>query len=138
MATKQLRLMRIVLRLTMGLALFLFVGCSNSATPYVPELVPVAGTITYKGQPVRGAIVAFHPAESTDVTEAAWAETDTQGRFSLLMQDYGPGAMPGDYVVTVKHSTDNLPDKYETQDSTPLRATVEDKDQNEIPLVLED
>ena len=118
--------------------MLLFAGCSNSETPYVPELVPVTGTLAYKGQPVSGAIVAFHPADATDFAEAAFAETDSQGRFSLLMQDYGPGAIPGDHVVTVMRPTGGIPEKYTKKSSTPLRATVEDKEQNEIPLILED
>ncbi len=124
--------------LFLGLALLLIAGCSNSEAPYVPELVPVTGTLTYKGQPIPGAIVAFHPADATDFAEAAFAETDSQGRFSLLMQDYGSGAMPGDHVVTVMRPTGGIPEKYKTKQSTPIRATVEDKEQNEILLKLED
>jgi hypothetical protein len=124
--------------LVLGPAMLLFAGCSNSEAPYVPELVPVTGTLTYKGQAVTGAIVAFHPAEAIDFAEAAFAETDSQGRFSLLMQDFGRGAIPGDHVVTIMCPTGGIPEKYKTKQSTPLRATVEVKVQNEIPLVLED
>src|SRR5579863_446422 len=114
----------------LGSATLLFAGCSNSAVTYDPELVPVTGTLTYQGQPVSGAIVAFHPAEAADIAEAAFAETDSQGRFSLLMQDYGPGAMPGAHVVTVMRVAGGIPEKYKAKDSSPLRATVEDKEQN--------
>lgn len=124
--------------LVLGSTMLLFAGCSNSETPYVPELVPVTGTLTYKGQPVTDAIVAFHPADAIDFAEAAFAETDSQGRFSLMMQDFGPGAIPGDHVVTVLRPTGGIPEKYKTKQSTPLRATVEDQEQNEIPLALED
>jgi len=124
--------------LALASAMLLFTGCSNSTIPEVPLLAPVGGTLTYKGQPVPGAYVAFHPAELSDIMEAAFAETDPQGRFTLMMQDYGTGAIPGDYIVTVMHPAGNLPAKYKIKDSTPLRATVEDAEQNEIPLTLED
>lgn len=139
LAIEYFRAAHLARHLALGLMLALLTGCSNSTTSEEPpHLVPVTGTVTYKEQLVPGARVVFHPVESMDVGDAAFAETDAQGRFNLLMQDYGSGAVPGDYVVTVLHPTDNLPGTYETRDSSPLRATVENKAQNEIPLVLED
>jgi len=122
--------------LALGLAM-LFAGCT-AAAPAIPELVPVAGTVTYHGQPVPGAIVAFHPVEVSDYAEAAFAETDSQGHFNLEMHDYGSGALPGDHVVTVMRVAGGIPEKYKAKDSSTLRATVEDTEKNEIPLVLED
>lgn len=113
-------------------------GCSEPASHEPPRLVPVVGTLTYKGSLVPGARLAFHPPDSNDVADVPFGETDSQGRFSLVMQDFGPGAAPGEYLVTVLHPTDNLPGRYEAKDSTTLRATVEDKETNDIPLSLED
>jgi len=124
--------------LALGSALVLLAGCSKSATTEATDLVPVTGMLTYKGQPVPGARVVFHPAESTSVKDAAFAETGPQGRFQLVMQGSGPGAVPGDYIVTVMHPVDNLPGSYESLETTPLLATVEDNEQNEFPLILED
>jgi hypothetical protein len=76
-------------------------GCDP--TPPV-KTVHVAGTITFKGQPVSGADVSFMNASASG--KSAGGKTDTQGRFVLKtivagnkMQD---GAPPGEYKVTVE------------------------------------
>jgi hypothetical protein len=113
-------------------------GCFGPKEPFVPDLVPVTGKVTYHGNPVVGAYVAFHPVGPTDVAEAAFGETNSSGQFTLKMQDYGEGAIPGEYVVTVLDPSGSVPAKYKSRDDSPLRATVEDIDQNDIPLKLDD
>src|SRR5579862_8869937 len=104
-------------------------GCFGSKEPFVPDLVPVTGKLTYHGNPVAGAYVAFHPLGLSDVAEAAFGETSASGQFTLKMQDYGDGAMPGEYIVTVLDPTGTVPAKYKSRDDSPLRATVEDRDE---------
>ncbi len=118
--------------------MLLLAGCSRSVNLESPDLVQVNGTVTYKGTPVPGARVAFHPAKSNAGNEIALAEADSNGRFVLKTHEYGPGAEPGDYVVTVTHLSGGIPNKYKSEDSTPLTVTVEDKESNEILLNLED
>lgn len=81
----------------LGLAAMLATGCSNS-TPR-PKTVPVTGKVTYKGQPVAGANIAFLAA-GPDMP-SAMGKTDSQGGFQLTTIDPGDGAAPGSYQVTV-------------------------------------
>lgn len=63
----------------------------------------VTGTVTYKGQPLGEATVSFQPVSSEG--EPASGLTDASGNFTLTSagaNDGGRGALPGDYVVSVK------------------------------------
>lgn len=75
----------------------LFVGCSGSNRPTV---VPVSGKITFQGEPVEGAQIAFHPTAEGAVRSAV-GETDANGEFTLTTFDTGDGATPGEHVVTI-------------------------------------
>lgn len=71
----------------------------------------IEGTITYKGEPVSGAIVSFQP--STSEGESASGRTDVSGKFTLTSShaaDGGRGALPGDYVITVVRRETPPPD----------------------------
>jgi hypothetical protein len=78
-------------------------GCSDGL-PKLPT-VPVQGTVTYKGQAVEGAEVAFI-STSPDTGKSANAVTDSQGHFELHTYLGGSkqanGAIPDDYVVTIQ------------------------------------
>jgi len=84
-----------------GVALFLsVVGCDK--TPKLPT-IPAGGTVTYNGAPVANAQVGYYPADP-ESGRTAVAETDASGRFTLktpLGSTSSPGAMPGEYKVTV-------------------------------------
>lgn len=67
----------------------LLAGCGDGDTG--PATVPVSGTLTLDGSPVEGAEVTFVHEEF-----AAFAETDTEGRFELV-----PGAVVGENKVVV-------------------------------------
>ena len=62
-------------------------GCSEPG----PDMLPVSGSVTLNGKPFGGATISFW----SDVHVAA-ATTDADGRYQL-----DPGAVPGDYKVTV-------------------------------------
>lgn len=85
------------------MACLALLGCSDKS----PKLgtVPASGTVTYKGQPLDGAAVAFISTD-TATGKNANAVTDSQGRFVLQTYAGGTtqakGAMPGDYVVTIQ------------------------------------
>lgn len=79
-------------------------GCGQKET--VPELVSVTGKVTYQGQPLADAFVAFIPADEEETpTELGRilrpaAQTDAQGEYELAWGDH-VGAPPGKYHVTI-------------------------------------
>jgi hypothetical protein len=62
----------------------------------------VQGTITFKGRPIPGALVAFHPKAPDRQAPAPRASVDASGAFSLSTFNGGDGAPAGEYVVTVQ------------------------------------
>jgi hypothetical protein len=75
------------------LGLPLLLGCGGSGL----ETVPVTGTVTYNGQPLADAAVAFQPADG----RAATGITDASGKFTLTTLEDGDGAIVGEHTVTV-------------------------------------
>jgi hypothetical protein len=82
-------------RLLIAIALLMPTGCDRSDRP---ETAAVHGTVTYRGQPVAGATVAFLGRNSPRI---ASGETDEQGRFQLTTFEENDGAVLGEHVVTV-------------------------------------
>lgn len=80
-----------VLLSTISLAL---TGCSES------NVVPVAGTLTYKGQPVPNAYVYFVPENG----RPSMGETDAQGRFTMTYDPKTKGVQRGKHKVWVQHN----------------------------------
>jgi hypothetical protein len=72
----------------------LLAGCSGSNRPW--EVVPVSGTVTYKGEPVEGLTVEFEPEEG----RPSQALTDENGRFTLIYTIHENGAQVGVHTVT--------------------------------------
>jgi hypothetical protein len=90
-------------------------GCGGSG------LVPAAGKVTYKGNPIKGAIVIFHPKDATIHSKRPSAITDADGAFSLTT-GAEEGAPPGEYEVTVvwrKEPDAGTKKKAISTDSTP-------------------
>src|SRR5438105_276136 len=74
--------------------------CVSCGGPSV-KLNPVEGTVIYKGQPLEGATVSFHPqAPDKPNPTPSTGVTDAEGKFTLKTGDYD-GAPAGDYVVTL-------------------------------------
>lgn len=133
------------------IALAVVVGCSGGH-----GTASVSGTVLYKGQPVEGATVIFHPKGEGPIAKPAQGKTDSGGHFSVTTY-FGPddqpaGAMPGDYVVTVSKIDEpqgafdphkdpppkhHLPLKYEGALTTPLAVTIK-AGSNRPELKLED
>ena len=63
----------------------------------------VHGTVTYKGKPVAGAVVAFQPVkiDAGLPNRTAQGATDASGRYSLSTINLDDGAVPGEYAVVV-------------------------------------
>ena len=76
-------------------------GCSGgpAVDPNRPATVDAGGTVTYNGQPLEGATVAFLPKTPTD--PGASGRTDAAGKFKLTAFAPGDGAVPGSYLVTI-------------------------------------
>jgi len=79
----------------------LFPGCNKSR---ISGLVNCEGTVTWKGDPVEGARVAFLP-KSDPNGRGAFGVTDTKGKFKATTLDTDDGIMPGEYFVTVTKRT---------------------------------
>jgi hypothetical protein len=71
-------------------------GCAGGRRP-----VKVEGVVTIEGRPVEGASVVFNPVDTREGVTAN-GTTGADGSFKLHTQNYGPGALPGEYKVTVQ------------------------------------
>lgn len=122
-------------------------GCSRG-----PALVPVDGKVTVAGKPAEGAVVMFHPEDSTQSTASGVAGAD--GTFKLVSSAEA-GIPAGRYKVTViwpdpsKKPTqaqimmgtadagpDLLKGKYAARDSTPLSVEVNGQTRTLPPFEL--
>jgi hypothetical protein len=68
------------------------VGCGGS------NIVPVTGKLTYKGQPVPGAVILFTPQEGRQSA----AETDDEGNFELRYDEKTMGAVVGKHHIFIQ------------------------------------
>ena len=79
----------------MAATLLAFGGCQSNEHP---ELRPAGGVVTYKGEPVAGATVAFH---HDDAARLATGTTDEEGLFQLTSYERNDGAIPGEHRVVI-------------------------------------
>ncbi len=139
-------------------------GCGGGSTYKPPsEVYPVSGTVTYNGQPVAGATVTFFAAEAQ---RTAAGMTNDQGVYRLTTFTSNDGAVVGKQSVTVtKGNTAQaeplpddqspnydplavmrsaptvkppIPEKYATQTTSELEATVSAEGKNEFDFELKD
>lgn len=89
--------------LAFGLVAVVYLSGCGSDAPKI-NTVPVTGRVTYNGQPVAGATVAFIPNNPDG--RPAQGVTDEQGVYTLTTyvgpNDQPAGAEPGDYKVTIQ------------------------------------
>lgn len=71
----------------------LLAGCSGGG----PQVVPIEGTVTHKGQPVPNVRVYFAPTGG----RPSWGISDDQGRFVLDYDDQHDGALVGSHSVFI-------------------------------------
>jgi hypothetical protein len=113
-------------------------SCSKDA-----GLNPVQGKILYKGQPLPGAVLTFHPKSAGGkniTTQLPVGRSGEDGSFTLTTGDK-QGAPAGEYAVTVicpeevklpkgkistapPESKDRFQGAYANRDSTTLRAEI--------------
>jgi hypothetical protein len=98
------------------LSSFLLLVCLGCSGENLEPVYPVSGTITSKGKPVEGAIVAFTPT-TPGVGISASGVTDSSGVYKLTTRMSGDGAAAGKYDVTVaKYDKKLEPKKSEGSD----------------------
>ncbi|MGE0609329.1 MAG: carboxypeptidase-like regulatory domain-containing protein [Pirellulales bacterium] len=85
----------------MALALLLLAGCGDSG----PKLTKVQGKVLCDGQPLANALVTLLPTGSTDDDRRACTGTTSESGEYVLASSWGPGAVPGEYKVTVSQMT---------------------------------
>jgi hypothetical protein len=86
----------------MKFASFLLVGvllisCAGGCVQSGPEIVPIAGTVTYNGQPVPNVRIIFQPMPG----RMSWGISDSNGRFTLEYDSDHKGAKVGTHTVYV-------------------------------------
>jgi hypothetical protein len=89
--------------ISVGLIIFVILaGCSAQERFHRKPTVKASGTVFYKGQPAKGAIVIFAPVNGTDADNAgAQAKVSEDGSFQLTTYTSNDGVLPGDYTVLV-------------------------------------
>ncbi len=101
-------------------------------------MAPVAGKVTYKGQPVPKGTISFQSTDPERPNATGLIMSD--GTYSLQTKEPEDGAVVGDYRVAISAREDEVldyipakpvppkrlvPQKYENPDSSGLTATVE-------------
>lgn len=86
------------------------VGCSGRLADKWRRLMPAThaatGSVAYKGKPLEGATVVFHPCDGvSESRRAAAGTTDAKGRFRLTTVKPGDGAVAGQFFVTIEKTT---------------------------------
>lgn len=84
------------------LVLSLPVGCGGRKGP---EFVAVKGVVKYEGKGVGNLLVSFVP----DKGLLATGKTDDQGNFRLTTNKPNDGAMVGNYKVSIRYMTSEIP-----------------------------
>lgn len=93
-------------RLCVILAVSAFLaGCGGGGSK-APVTVPVKGVVKYQGKPVPKLSIAFIP----DKGMLASGTTDTNGKFTLMTNKPGDGAMVGTYKVAISFVSDEIPE----------------------------
>lgn len=134
-------------------------GCGSSNLPdNALQVFKVKGTLTFKGVPLKGAIITFHPASPTTDSKSKGpiptATADENGAYSLHTYLADDGAPAGEYTVTIYWpeefkgklpkgvpeddkplGPDRLKKAYSDAQTSKLKANVEKKD-NTIDFTL--
>ncbi len=122
-------------------------SCSRSGREPV---FPVRGQVfDAKNQPAAGAMVVFHPVDSSDSQPIRpLAYVDDQGNFELTTYERGDGAPAGEYVVTIewrersphpfrpdKEGKDRLRGEFSDPKTSRFRFAIEKRADNTLPAI---
>jgi hypothetical protein len=84
-------------------AAFALFDASACSRPVGPVCYPVAGKVTFRGQPVAEAMVVLHRVGGdVEGHQKPMAYTTADGTFQLTTIKHSDGAPVGDYVITVE------------------------------------
>lgn len=83
------------------------IGCGG-ASGSRNGLVKAEGVVTYQGQPVADAVIEMRPTDPNITNGVAVGRTDPEGKFSLMTDRPGDGAMPGSYKTVVKKEVETI------------------------------
>lgn len=121
-------------------------GCGDS-DPTRIQVYPATGSISFRGQPVPGAVVTLHPREAdSQGAPVPRANVGRDGKFDVSTYDGGDGAPQGDYVVTIvwfrpvlkdgdlRAGPNVIPRKYARPETSDLRVTIA-AGENAIPTI---
>jgi hypothetical protein len=124
-------------------------GCGKQQEPW-EKVFPARGVVTYKGNPLAGAELAFFPEdESIPDSVRPRARTTADGGFVVWTYEQGDGAPAGSYKVTVVHhevgvsndiivaKPNHLPAKYSRRESTNLHVEIDEGETELEPLDLQ-
>jgi hypothetical protein len=90
------------MRTTLPVFLLALAACSCSGKPGEAPLYPVTGKVMFRGKPVEGARVFFHPDGPIDPkADRPQATVGADGSFTLGTHKPDDGAAAGTYKVTV-------------------------------------
>ncbi|MEX0793639.1 MAG: carboxypeptidase-like regulatory domain-containing protein [Pirellulaceae bacterium] len=135
---------------TLSCLVAVVVGCSSDSRP---AGIPVRGMVAFKGQPVKGADVAF---SGDNGAISAFARTDENGKFEMNSLNTQAGIPPGTYRVKItqvsvqsdwtpehdegvrpkKTEKLGIPAKYAGYASSGLTAVVSEGEPNEVNFDL--
>lgn len=139
----------------MAILLGTFAVCCGCGGPAGPTVVPVSGTVEYKGQPLANGIVTFSPADPK-TGRPAQADIKPNGTFQLSTFVPGDGILAGDYAVSITSSIKGteplerdkgtgiggksaIPEKYNDPKTSGLKETIEPGEpRNDVLLDLKD
>jgi len=95
-----------------SVGLLLFCGCSSNQNTSVVPIVPVKGTIIYRGKPLTKGQIMFEPV---DAGRDAYGTIGPDGTFVMSTFKQGDGAVRGVHKVSVTGVGRNVRTKGETE-----------------------
>jgi hypothetical protein len=76
---------------------YILLSCVGGCVQSGPEIVPIAGTVTFNGQPVPNVRIIFQPNPG----RMSWGISDSSGHFALEYDSDHKGAKVGTHTVYV-------------------------------------
>jgi len=94
-----MRVQRLPSQVAVFLGVITLIGCGKKEGSYAT----VSGVVTFNGNPVEGARIAFHSTVEVDGKQGTsfGAQTDSSGKYVIAAIGKDPGIPPGLYKVTV-------------------------------------
>lgn len=83
-------------------------GCAKSGGGSRDGLVKAEGVVMYQGAPVVEATIEMRPTDESITNCVAVGRTDAEGKFSMMTDRPGDGAVPGQYRVVVKKQVEMI------------------------------